>query len=82
MSVASRVTFKWLMSSQLLVSSIIYASTVGILVWGPVRLIVSMGLAQILLKIPLVENIYYLMEKWFVSIVNTVHQMFFPGSPG
>jgi len=69
--------FKLLLNIQMLISVLLYLIPLSIILWGPVRLLGSLGLINFLMQIPLFETGYFIWEKVSVNIINWVYSLFF-----
>jgi hypothetical protein len=77
----SLTIFKLLVSVQILISTLIYLSTFGLLLWGPVRMLISMGFLNMILQVGFFENIYLYCEKLFSNVINLLYNYFQPAKP-
>lgn len=77
----SLTIFKLIVSLQILISTIIYLCTFGLLLWGPIRMLISMGFLNMILQVGFFENIYLYCEKLFSNIINLLYNYFLPNKP-
>jgi len=77
----SLTIFKIIVSIQILISTLIYLCTFGLLLWGPIRMLISMGFLNMILQVGFFENIYLYCEKLFSNIINLLYNYFLPNKP-
>jgi hypothetical protein len=81
MNALSLTIFKIIVSIQILISTLIYLGTFGLLLWGPVRMLFSMGFLNMILQVGFFENIYLYGEKLFSNLINLLYNYFLPNKP-
>lgn len=74
----SLTIFKMLFNLQILISLTMYSFTLGLLVWTPLRMFLSLGALSLLWKLPLLETISLFIENYFIKIINSIYNGFFP----
>lgn len=74
----SLTIFKMLFNIQILISLLMYSFSLGLLVWTPLRMFLSLGFLSLLWKLPLLETISLFVENYFTKIINSLYNGFFP----